>query len=174
MREFSIVVFNPDPLFPLFLVIPLIQIFDISIIEVFSNMSETNIILFVVILIIFISFCVNKVRVSSYGITKEFYFMPFINKQISWSQIKYYAHVDERERQGLGLTKKIEKAIWLIDFNDRVCLRLKKSKRKNFKKILDVIDKFEDKYIDDLEIKNPVFMRHGWTKVTYNKKIEND
>ena len=68
----------------------------------------------------------------------------------------------------------IEKVIWFIDFNDRVCLRLKKSKRKNLGKVLDVIAKFEDKYVDNLEINYPYFMGRGWTKVTYYKKIEND
>ena len=95
--------------------------------------------------------------------------MPFISKQRSWSQIKYYADVDEKYGG-----KDIKKTIWFIDFNDRVCLRLKKSNRKNLKKVLDVIAKFEDKYVDNLEIPYPYFMRRGWTSVTYYKKIEND
>ena len=78
--------------------------------------------------------------------------------------------VDEK----YGGKNSIEKVIWFIDFNDRVCLRLKKSKRKNLRKVLDVIAKFEDKYVDNLEINYPYFMRRGWTKVTYYKKIEND
>mgnify|MGYP001178532408 FL=1 len=165
MREFSSVGFNTDYLlFLISLIFPAINMFDI--IDKFSIMSETNIILFSLIVIVLISFSVNKVRVSSYGIIKEFYFMPFISKQRSWSQIKYYADVDEK----YGGKNSIVKAIWFIDFNDRVCLRLKKSKRKNFKKVLDVIGKFEDKYGDNLEINYPYFMRRGWTKVTYFKK----
>lgn len=169
MREFSSVGFNTGYLlFLVSLIFPAINMFGI--IDKFSIMSENNIILFSLIVIVLISFSVNKVRVSSYGIIKELYFMPFVSKQRSWSQIKYYADVDEK----YGGKNSIEKVIWFIDFNDRVCLRLKKSKRKNLKKVLDVIAKFEDKYVDNLEINYPYFMRRGWTTVTYYKKIENE
>ena len=148
MREFSSVGFNTGYLlFLVSLIFPAINMFGI--LDKFSIMSENNIILFSLIVIVLISFSVNKVRVSSYGIIKELYFMPFVSKQRSWSQIKYYADVDEK----YGGKNSIEKVIWFIDFNDRVCLRLKKSKRKNLKKVLDVIAKFEDKYVDNLEIK---------------------
>ena len=169
MREFSSVGFNTGYLlFLVSLIFPAINMFGI--IDKLSIMSETNIILFSLIVFVLISFSVNKVRVSSYGIIKELYFMPFVSKQRSWSQIKYYADVDEK----YGGKNSVEKVIWFIDFNDRVCLRLKKSKRKNLRKVLDVIAKFEDKYVDNLEINYPYFMRRGWTKVTYYKKIEND
>ena len=176
MREFSSVGLNTGYLlFLVSLIIYAINFFNImvdkfSIRSFFSSMSETNIILFSLIVIVLISFSVNNVRVSSYGIIKELYFMPFVSKKRNWSQIKYYADVDEK----YGGKNSIEKVIWFIDFNDRVCLRLKKSKRKNLKKVLDVIAKFEDKYVDNLEIPYPYFMRSGWTKVTYYKKIEND
>ena len=169
MREFSSVGLNTGYLlFLVSLIFPAINMFGI--IDKFAIMSENNIILFSLIVIVLISFSVNKVRVSSYGIIKELYFMPFVSKQRSWSQIKYYADVDEK----YGGKNSFEKVIWFIDFNDRVCLRLKKSKRKNLGKVLDVIAKFEDKYVDNLEINYPYFMRSGWTKVTYYKKIEND
>ena len=177
MREFSSVGLNTGYLlFLVSLFFPAVNMFNIIVIDnnslrsFFNSMSETNIILFSLIVIVLISFSVNKVRVSSYGIIKELYFMPFVSKQRSWSQIKYYADVDEK----YGGKNSIEKVIWFIDFNDRVCLRLKKSKRKNLRKVLDVIAKFEDKYVDNLEINYPYFMRRGWTKVTYYKKIEND
>ena len=169
MREFSSVGLNTGYLlFLVSLIFPAINMFGI--IDKLFIMSETNIILFSLIVIVLISFSVNKVRVSSYGIIKELYFMPFVSKQRSWSQIKYYADVDEK----YGGKNSIEKVIWFIDFNDRVCLRLKKSKRKNLRKVLDVIAKFEDKYVDNLEINYPYFMRRGWTTVTYYKKIENE
>ena len=177
MREFSSVGLNTGYLlFLVSLIFPAINMFNIIVLDdnsirsFLSSMSETNIILFSLIVIVLISFSVNKVRVSSYGIIKELYFMPFVSKKRSWSQIKYYADVDEK----YGGKNSIEKVIWFIDFNDRVCLRLKKSKRKNLKKVLDVIAKFEDKYVDNLEIPYPYFMRRGWTSVTYYKKIEND
>ena len=177
MREFSSVGLNTGYLlFLVSLIFPAVNMFNIIVLDnnsirsFFRSMSETNIILFSLIVIVLISFSVNKVRVSSYGIIKELYFMPFVSKQRSWSQIKYYADVDEK----YGGKNSIEKVIWFIDFNDRVCLRLKKSKRKNLKKVLDVIAKFEDKYVDNLEINYPYFMRRGWTNVTYYKKKEND
>ena len=130
MREFSSVGLNTGYLlFLVSLIFPAINMFGI--IDKFSIMSENNIILFSLIVIVLISFSVNKVRVSSYGIIKELYFMPFVSKQRSWSQIKYYADVDEK----YGGKNSIEKVIWFIDFNDRVCLRLKKSKRKNLRKV---------------------------------------
>ena len=177
MREFSSVGLNTGYLlFLVSLIFPAINMFNIIVLDnnsfrsFLSSMSEINIILFSLIVIVLISFSVNKVRVSSYGIIKELYFMPFVSKKRSWSQIKYYADVDEK----YGGKNSIEKTIWFIDFNDRVCLRLKKSNRKNLKKVLDVIAKFEDKYVDNLEIPYPYFMRRGWTSVTYYKKIEND
>ena len=79
MREFSSVGLNTDYLlFLVSLIFPAINIFGI--IDKFSIMSETNIILFSLIVIVLISFSVNKVRVSSYGIIKELYLMTFISK----------------------------------------------------------------------------------------------
>ena len=39
----------------------------------------------------------------------------------------------------------IDKRIWFIDENDKVCLRIKRGFRYNFEEVLDAIDKYEDK-----------------------------
>ena len=86
----------------------------------------------------------------------------------SWSEIKHYAHVTEtfsgRYRND------IVKAIWFIDFNDKVCFRLTKWGSFNFKKLIEKVNKYEYKFEIELEYNNPYQTLNGWKKVDYLKK----
>ena len=116
-------------------------------------------------------FCITVIKVNREGIKKELYLAPIVLKSKTWREIKYYAHVKESWSGQYG-PQHVE-VIWFIDFNDKVCLRIRKSARKNLDKVIDVIDKFEDKYEIKLEIKNPYFMAYGYSKVKYpNEKSE--
>ena len=90
---------------------------------------------------------------------------------VTWKEIKYYVEVDE-EYSGNGTT--IDKRIWFIDENDKVCLRIKRGFRYNFEEVLDAIDKYEDKAENKLTISNPYFMSRGWTKVNEYIKIKDN
>ena len=113
--------------------------------------------------LIYALFCITVIKVNREGIKKELYLAPIVLKSKTWREIKYYAHVKESWSGQYG--PQHFEVIWFIDFNDKVCLRIRKSARKNLDKVIDVIDKFEDKYEIKLEIKNPYFMAYGYSKV---------
>ena len=70
---------------------------------------------------------------------------------------------------------RLVEVVWFIDFNDRVCLRIRKNFRNNLDKVIEVIDEFEDKYEIKLEIKDPYLMAYGFSKVKYpTEKLEDD
>tara|TARA_B100000575_G_C23079362_1_gene621792 strand:- start:100 stop:630 length:531 start_codon:yes stop_codon:yes gene_type:complete len=122
---------------------------------------------------IYALFCITVVRVNREGIKKELYLAPIVLKSKTWREIKYYAHVEELWSGRYG-TQLVE-VVWFIDFNDKVCLRIRKSFRKNLDKVIEIIDEFEDKYEIKLEIKDPYLMAYGYSKVKYpNKKLEDD
>lgn len=165
MRDFKSIGFNFYP--TLFLVFVLYATTE--------RLSDFNFILrfkYIIISasILLILFSVNIVKVNNQGITKSLLGLIKI-KQKSWREIKFYAEVDEIYRRQYGNT--ITPALWFIDKNDKVCLRVQIKLRKNLSEVLRVIDKFEDKFENKLSIKSPYFMKNGWTKVNYdNIKIE--
>ena len=113
---------------------------------------------------------INEIIVDRAGIIKKFYLFPLKIKQLTWKEIKYYVEVDEEYSGKYGKT--IDKRIWFIDENDKVCLRIKRGFQYNFEEVLDAIDKYEDKAENKLTISNPYFMSQGWTKVNEYIKIK--
>ena len=91
-----------------------------------------------------------------------------VNK--SWKEIKHYANVTETFSGGGGTD--IIKAIWFIDHDDKVCFRLTKWGSFNFKKLVEKIDRFEDKFAIELQYSNPFLTMNGWKKVEYPEKID--
>ena len=92
--------------------------------------------------------------------------IPILSKTKTWKEIKCYAHVKEVYDGQYGPSTL--NALWFIDFNDKVCLRIPKSGRLNMSDLMKVIEKFEDQYEVSLEIKNPYRMSKGWSKVDYS------
>ena len=44
-----------------------------------------------------------------------------------------------------------KKAIWFLDKNDKVCLRVRRAYRDNLNEVLKIVDKFEDKFEDKIK-----------------------
>merc|ERR1711966_290448 len=97
----------------------------------------------IVFLFMTIIISINEIIVDRAGIIKKFYLFPLKIKQLTWKEIKYYVEVDEEYSGKYGKT--IDKRIWFIDENDKVCLRIKRGFRYNLEEVLDAIDKYEDK-----------------------------
>ena len=136
-----------------------------------SSFAYENMYYLIVFLLMIIIISINEIIVDRAGIIKKFYLFPLKMKQLTWKEIKYYVEVDE-EYSGNGTT--IDKRIWFIDENDKVCLRIKRGFRYNFEEVLDAIDKYEDKAENKLTISNPYFMSRGWTKVNEYIKIKDN
>ncbi len=132
------------------------------------NFITENIYYAIFSLIIVIVFSVNVIKVNRTGIIKELYFLSFKIKRKTWREIKFYAEVDEVYSGQYG--DETEKAIWFLDKNDKVCLRVRRAYRENLNEVLKIVDKFEDK----IKIRNPYFMKRGWTKATKHFLINNN
>ena len=135
------------------------------------SFAYDNMYYLIVFLLMTIIISINEIIVDRAGIIKKFYLFPLKIKQLTWKEIKYYVEVDE-EYSGNGTT--IDKRIWFIDENDKVCLRIKRGFQYNFEEVLDAIDKYEDKAENKLTISNPYFMSQGWTKVNEYIKIKDN
>ena len=115
----------------------------------------------------------NVVSVNQNGIKKTLYVVPYVLKNYKWSEIKHYAHVKEEwinsGKYQLKRPFKTIETIWFINFNDRVCLRLKKNREK-IEALMTEVAKFEDQFELELKVREPRFMIMGLTKVNYPKK----
>ena len=91
----------------------------------------------------------------------------------SWREIKHYAHVkeewDNSHRYQFKRTYKTIETIWFINFNDKVCLRVKKN-RKKMEELMAEVDKFEDKFEIELKYRDPFFTSSGLRKIKYPKE----
>jgi len=133
-----------------------------------STFIIENLYYFITSLMLLILFSIDVVIANREGIIKKSYFFQFKIKSRTWKEIKHYAEVDEVYHGQYG--KSNSEAIWFIDKNDKVCLRIGKGFRNNVDEVLEMVDKFEDKFENKLKISNPYFMKRGWTKVDYPKK----
>ena len=123
-------------------------------------------------IVVVLIFSVNIIKVNREGIIKELYLVNFKIKSRTWREIKCYAEVDEIYDGEHG--KSTTKAIWFIDYNDKVSLRITKDLRHNFEQVLEIVDKFEDKTNQKIEVSNPYFMRRGWTKASEYFTLRNN
>ena len=136
------------------------------------SFAYENMYYLIVFLLMTIIISINEIIVDRAGIIKKFYLLPLKIKQLTWKEIKYYVEVDEEYSGKYGKT--IDKRIWFIDENDKVCLRIKRGFQYNFEEVLDAIDKYEDKAENKLTISNPYFMSQEWTKVNEYIKIKDN
>ena len=161
MRSFKSVGFN--------FIIPVIYLFALYIVsrklEDFTFIIENKYsVAFILVLVII--FSVNVVKANQQGISKGLYFFDFSFRKKTWREIKFYIEVDEIYSGQYG--DSTVHALWFLDQNDKVCLRVKKKFRKNMDEVLRIVNRFEDKHDSKLVIRNPFFMRNGWTKVDYS------
>ena len=130
MKEFKSIGFNLDAMTPL--LIPLfVFLYVPDMLDVFFN----NYIYIIGGVLFYALFCITVVKVNREGIRKELYLAPITLKRRTWREIKHYAHVTENWSGSNGKTK--YEMLWFIDYNDKVCLRIQKSTRKNLDKILE-------------------------------------
>ena len=118
------------------------------------------------ILVLVLLFSVNVVKANQQGISKGLYFLDFTFRRKTWREIKFYLEVDEIYSGQYG--DSTVHALWFVDQNDKVCLRVKKKFRKNIDELLRIVDRFEDKHNQKLVIRTPYLMKNGWTKVDYS------
>ena len=118
------------------------------------------------ILVLVLIFSVNVVKANQQGISKGLYFLDFTFRRKTWREIKFYLEVDEIYSGEYG--DSTVHALWFVDQNDKVCLRVKKKFRKNIDELLRIVDRFEDKHNQKLVIRSPYLMKNGWTKVDYS------
>ena len=138
--------------------------FNLSQDDMYSSYAITTILFFCLFIYSFLRIF-NYTIITSHGIEYRMAIPSVCLIKKSWREIKYYADVTEtfsgRYRD------EIIKAIWFIDYNDNVCLRLTKWGSFNFKKFVEKIDSYEDKFEIELEYKNPYLTMNGWKKVEY-------
>ena len=164
----------------------------------FGSRDDFSILLLIITLLFLCLFIYSLLRIFNYtiityrGIENRMVFPRITLIKKSWREIKHYANVTEifsseivSSSSPLTVEKlfhlmnilsprdEIIKAIWFIDFNDKVCFRLTEWGSYNFKELMEKADKFEDKFEIKLEYKNPYLTLNGWKKVEYPKKLEN-
>ena len=137
----------------------------------FINTIKSNYLIVIVLFICVLILSLNEVIADRIGITKRLYLIPILSKTKTWKEIKCYAHVKEVYDGQYGPTSL--DALWFIDFDDKVCLRIPKSGRLNMPDVMKIIEKFEDQFEVSLEIKNPYRMSKGWSKVDYTLTQKN-
>jgi hypothetical protein len=190
MREFKTFHFNKNwlqitvatPLFSLIILAlieknypDLVGLKNIRGAESFTDISSF-LLVFISLLFCLLIYCVlrifNYTLITYDGIENRMAFprITLVNK--SWKEIKHY--VDVTEIFSGGGRDDIIKAIWFIDHDDKVCLRLTKWGSFNFKKLVEKIDRFEDKFEIELHYRNPFLTINGLKKVDYlkNQKIK--
>ncbi len=191
MREFKTFNFNKNwmqitIMIPFLFIIPFAALSDQlcnrpnSILSICLNLSQDdlNFLYIIITILFFLLFIYSFLRIFNYtvitydAIENRMAFPSITLSKKSWSEIKHYANVIETFSG--QYRDDIVKAIWFIDFNDKVCFRLTKWGSFNFKKLIEKVNKFEDKFEIELEYKNPYQTLNGWKKVDYlkNQKIK--
>tara|TARA_Y200000002_G_C22648335_1_gene650155 strand:+ start:411 stop:929 length:519 start_codon:yes stop_codon:yes gene_type:complete len=166
MRVFKSIGINFNNFFLLlFIGIGLISLINDGLVN-FINTIKSNYLIGIVLFMCVLILSLNEVIADRIGIKKRLYLIPILSKTKTWKEIKCYAHVKEVYDGQYGPSTL--NALWFIDFNDKVCLRIPKSGRLNMSDLMKVIEKFEDQYEVSLEIKNPYRMSKGWSKVDYS------
>ena len=191
MREFKTFNFNKNwmqitIMIPFLCIIPFAALSDQlcnrpnSILSICLNLSQDdlNFLYIIITILFFLLFIYSFLRIFNYtvitydAIENRMAFPSITLSKKSWSEIKHYANVIETFSG--QYRDDIVKAIWFIDFNDKVCFRLTKWGSFNFKKLIEKVNKFEDKFEFELEYTNPYQTLNGWKKVDYlkNQKIK--
>ena len=129
----------------------------------FINTIKENYLILIILLISVLILSLNEVIADRTGITKRLYLIPLLSKTKTWREIKCYAHVKEVYDGQYG-PQSVD-ALWVIDFKDKVCLKMPD--------VMKIIEKFEDQHEVSLEIKNPYLMSKGWSKVDYTSIPKN-
>ena len=177
MREFKTFNFNKNWL-QISIMIPIFYVLTIGLvinefphiigkenIDVYSSFFIVITSAFIFLFIYCVLRIFNYTIITYHGIENRMAFPTTTLIKKSWKEIKHYADVTETFSGQYG--DDIIKAIWFIDYDDKVCFRLTKWGSFNFKKLIEKIDRYEDKFNIELECKNPYLTINGWKKVEY-------
>ncbi len=96
----------------------------------FFERFDYDINVFIVISIICLILGLKKYTADGRGISKTFFFLPIYKKTKTWSEIKHMAHVTAHKKDKYDRII-CSNFILFIDFNDRICFKMKDKTRKS-------------------------------------------
>ena len=96
----------------------------------FFERFDYDINVFIVISIICLILGLKKYTADGRGISKTFFFLPIYKKTKTWSEIKHMAHVTAHKKDRYDRII-CSNFILFIDFNDRICFKMKDKTRKS-------------------------------------------
>ena len=96
----------------------------------FFERFDYDINVFIVISIICLISGLKKYTADGRGISKTFFFLPIYKKTKTWSEIKHMAHVTAHKKDKYDRII-CSNFILFIDFNDRICFKMKDKTRKS-------------------------------------------
>ena len=96
----------------------------------FFERFDYDINVFIVISIVCLILGLKKYTADGRGISKTFFFLPIYKKTKTWSEIKHMAHVTAHKKDKYDNII-CSNFILFIDFNDRICFKMKDKTRKS-------------------------------------------
>ena len=96
----------------------------------FFERFDYDINVFIVISIICLMLGLKKYTAGGRGISKTYFFLPIYKKTKTWSEIKHMAHVTAHKKDEYDRII-CSNFILFIDFNDRICFKMKDKTRKS-------------------------------------------
>ena len=96
----------------------------------FFERFDYDINVFIVISVICLMLGLKKYTADGRGISKTYFFLPIYNKNKTWSEIKHMAHVAAHKKDKYDNII-CSNFILFIDFNDRICFKMKDKTRKS-------------------------------------------
>ena len=137
-----------------------------------ERIFEYDIYVSIILFLISIVLGYKKITADSRGITKSPYFIPYMKKTKTWSEIKHMAHVACWKNGDYG-TVNCSNFLCFIDFEDKICFKIKDETRKskynketksietkiikpslNFSNFINLVKRNEDTYETELIMKN--------------------
>ena len=96
----------------------------------FFERFDYDINVFIVISVICLMLGLKKYTADGRGISKTYFFLPIYKKTKTWSEIKHMAHVSAHKKDRYDRII-CSNFILFIDFNDRICFKMKDKTRKS-------------------------------------------
>jgi hypothetical protein len=98
--------------------------------EDWERIFEYDIYVSIILFLISIILGYKKITADGRGITKSPYFIPSMKKTKTWSEIKHMAHVSSWSQGQYGAIS-CSNILCFIDFNDKICFKIKDETRKS-------------------------------------------
>ena len=98
--------------------------------EDYERIFEYDIYVTIILFVISIVLGYKKITADGRGITKSPYLIPSMKKTKTWSEIKHMAHVSSWSQGQYGAIS-CSNILCFIDFNDKICFKIKDETRKS-------------------------------------------